>query len=273
MTLASTKDLAKKYDLFAKRSLGQNFLFDHKITDKIANSADITENDNILEIGPGPAGLTRSILNQSPKKLITIEQDQRVMPILEEIKQYYPDKLEILNADALETPIKNLFNGEKFKIIANLPYNIGTELVFRWLDDINLIDSMTILLQKEVVQRIVAKSGSKKYGRLSVMINFQCFTKTLFDIAAGSFVPAPKVTSSLVQITPREHIIADIDLKILSKLCACAFNQRRKMLRSSLKSFANDVESLLKACNIDSSLRAEQLELEDFAKLVQNYKS
>lgn len=273
MTLVSTKDLAKKYDLLAKRSLGQNFLFDHKITDKIANSTNISSDDNILEIGPGPGGLTRSILKKSPKKLITIEQDQRVIPILEEIKEHYPNNLEIIQGDALEIPISNLFYGERFKIIANLPYNIGTELVFRWLNDINLIESMTILLQKEVVQRIVAKSGNKKYGRLSVMINFQCFSKSLFDIAAGSFVPAPKVISSLVQIIPRKEIIADIDLKILSRLCACAFNQRRKMLRSSLKSFTNDVENLLKACNIDSSLRAEQLELEDFAKLVQNYKS
>ena len=148
--------------------------------------------------------------------------------------------------------IKLLSNYKVGEIIINCMHKDGTKEGY----DINLIDSMTILLQKEVVQRIVAKSGSKKYGRLSVMINFQCFTKTLFDIAAGSFVPAPKVTSSLVQITPREHIIADIDLKILSKLCPCAFNQRRKMLRSSLKAFVNNVESLLKAGNIDSSLRA-----------------
>ena len=267
-TLVSTKELAKKYGLLAKRSLGQNFLFDHKITDKIANSNEIS-GQNILEIGPGPAGLTRSILKQNPKKLIVIEQDERAIALLEEIKTYYPN-LEIIHGDALKIDENKLFNQEKFSIIANLPYNIGTVLLFKWLENLKNISSMTLLLQKEVVQRIVSKENSKKYGRLSVMTNFYCNTKALFDIAAGSFVPAPKVTSSLVQITPREKPIADIEFKILSKICACAFNQRRKMLRSALKSLNVDVEKLLTKCNIDASLRAEQLELEDFSNLAKN---
>jgi 16S rRNA (adenine1518-N6/adenine1519-N6)-dimethyltransferase len=270
MTLVSTKDLAKKYQLMAKRSLGQNFLFDYKITDKIANKAGDLEGCNVVEIGPGPGGLTRSILKHNPKKLIVIEQDARVMPLLEEIKTHFPI-LEIMQGDALNTDISDLFNGESFKIVANLPYNIGTELVFRWLENYQNIESMTLLLQKEVVQRIVSSPNSKKYGRLAVMINFFCDTKSLFDIAPGSFVPAPKVTSSLVQITPKSKPVADIDPKILSKICATAFNQRRKMLRSALKPLAINVEDLLKRCNIDSTLRAEQLSLEDFAKLAQEY--
>ena len=266
MTLISTRDLAKKYNLMAKKSLGQNFLFDYKITDKIATGSGNIEGENILEIGPGPGGLTTSILRQNPKKLIVIEQDDRVTPLLEEIKTHYSN-LEIIKADALKTDVENLFNGQKFKIIANLPYNIGTELVFKWLKNRESITSMTLLLQKEVVQRIVSKSGTKKYGRLSVMINFFCQTKSLFDIAPGSFVPAPKVTSSLVRIIPNEKPIADVDFKKLEKLVASAFSQRRKMLRSSLKTLGINVEELLVKCNIDGSLRAEQLGLEDFAKL------
>ena len=266
----SAKTLAQKYGLLAKKSLGQNFLFDHKITDKIAISSGEIADKNILEIGPGPAGLTISILKKDPKKLIVIEQDQRVIPLLEEIKKSYPN-LEIIYGDALKIDAKNLFNGEKFKIIANLPYNIGTVLVFGWLENLDKIDSITILLQKEVVQRIVATPGSKKYGRLSVMINFLCHTKSLFDVSAGSFVPAPKITSSLVQITPRLKSISDIDFKILSKVCEVAFNQRRKMLRSSLKALNVDVEILLDKAKIDGTKRAEQLRLEEFANLAKSY--
>jgi 16S rRNA (adenine1518-N6/adenine1519-N6)-dimethyltransferase len=272
--LISTKDLAKKYGLMAKKSLGQNFLFDHKITDKIASKAGEIEGENILEIGPGPGGLTKSILKQNPKKLIVIEQDERVTPLLEEIKSFYPQNLEIINGDALRIDVNKLFAGESFKIIANLPYNIGTELVFRWMENMKNIESMTLLLQKEVVQRIVSDKGSKKYGRLSVMINFFCETKSLFDIAPGSFVPAPKVTSTLVNIKPRLKPILDVELKILSRVCAAAFSQRRKMLRSSLKSLLKpleiNVEDFLGECGIDSSLRAEQLSLEEFGKMA-NY--
>ena len=270
--LISTKSLAQKYDLIAKRSLGQNFLFDPKITDKIASSALEINGQNILEIGPGPAGLTRSILRQNPKSLVVIEQDQRVIPLLEEIKKYHSN-LEIIHGDALKTDTKKIFTQEEFKIIANLPYNIGTVLLFKWLEELvvgaenKTLKSMTLLLQKEVVQRIVAGPGSKKYGRLSVMINFFCQTKSLFDIAPGSFVPAPKVTSSLVQIMPREKPIAEVNYKTLSKIVETAFNQRRKMLRSALKPLVADTENWLKNCNIDATKRAEQLSLEDFANL------
>lgn len=262
----STKDLARKHNLIAKKSLGQNFLFDYKITDKIANQSLPIENHNILEIGPGPGGLTRSILKHNPKKLIVIEQDLRVIPLLEEIAKHYPN-LEIIQGDALKVDPNIVFSGQKFKIIANLPYNVGTQLVFKWLENLENIISMTLLLQKEVVQRIVAPMGNKKYGRLAVMINFFCQTKSLFDIAPGSFVPAPKVTSSLVQIIPRKKPIAEVNYNNLSKVCAIAFNQRRKMLRSSLKQIFINIEEVLQKCDIDPTLRAEQLTLEDFAKL------
>jgi len=266
--LPSTNDLAKKYGLFAKKSLGQNFLFDHKITDKIAESSGEISGKNILEIGPGPGGLTRSILQKNPKKLIVIEQDSRVIPLLEEIRANFPN-LEIIHGDALKLDVGAIFGGEKFKIIANLPYNIGTVLLFKWLETPENIESMTLLLQKEVVQRIVAAPNNKNYGRLSVMVNSFCDSKSLFDIAPGSFVPAPKVTSSLVKITPK---ISDVDFEILSKIAATAFNQRRKMLRSSLKSLNLDVENWLKKSNIKSDLRAEQLSLDDFANLTKNFK-
>ena len=267
--LPSTHDLAKKYNLFAKKSLGQNFLFDYKITDKIVlNSGEIV-GKNILEIGPGPAGLTKSILQSNPKKLIVIEQDCRIIPLLEEVQTYYPNNFEIIHGDALKIDISKIFGDEKFKISANLPYNIGTVLVFQWLEKCEKIESMTLLLQKEVVQRIISKPNSKNYGRLAVMINSFCNTKSLFDIAPGSFVPAPKVTSSLVNIIPKP---TNIDFNILSKICAVAFNQRRKMLRSSLKSLNIDVENWLKKSNIKPDLRAEQLSLEDFSNLVKNFK-
>ena len=266
MSLISTRDLAKKYNLLAKKSLGQNFLFDHKITDKIAKASGEIEGRNIIEIGPGTGGLTRSILQHNPKKLIVIEQDKRIIPLLEEIQNHYPN-LEIIEGDALKIDLQPLYPSCNFKIIANLPYNIGTQLVFKWIKCRQYIDSMTLLLQKEVVERIVAKSGTKKYGRLAVMINFFCNSKALFDIAAGSFVPAPKVTSTLIQITPREAPISEVDFKKLERVVAAAFSQRRKMLRSSLKCLGINTEKLLKECNIDSSLRAEQLNLEDFAKI------
>ena len=263
--IPSTSQIIKKYNLNAKKSLGQNFILDSNLTNKIAKQAGCLKDSYILEIGGGPGGLTRSILALNPQKLTVIEQDNCCIKALEEIKSFYPNQLEIIKGDALQFDI-NQFNN-KITIIANLPYNIATELLFRWLPNYQNINLMILMFQKEVAQRIVAQSGSKKFGRLAVMVNFFCYTKKLFDISPSSFTPSPKVTSSLVMITPRSKPITNITFKSLEKICAAAFSQRRKMLKSSLKSLLPNAESWLQQCHIDPTLRAEQLTLEQFGKL------
>lgn len=267
----TTSLLVKKHGLNAKKSLGQNFIFDSNLTDKIARSAGDLSTFEVLEIGPGPGGLTKSILKYHPKKLVVIERDPRFITALLEIKSFYNDHLLINQADALKINELELFGPDKFKIIANLPYNIGTKLLFKWLKICPRIESMTLLFQKEVAERIVAKPNSKKYGRLGVMVNFLCETEYLFDIAPSAFVPAPKVVSALVKIKPRPEPLMNIDIEILSKIVASAFNQRRKMIRSSLKAISSDVVSWLEKCAINPNLRAEQLSLEQFGKLTEHY--
>jgi 16S rRNA (adenine1518-N6/adenine1519-N6)-dimethyltransferase len=273
MLLPSTSETIKKYGLNAKRSLGQNFILDSNLTDKIAKQA-ITQNGDltgfhVLEIGGGPGGLTKSILKLNPEKLTVIEQDDRCIAALEEIKTFYP-QLEIIKGDALKFDIAGFAANKKIKIIANLPYNIATELLFKWMFSLQNVELMILMFQKEVVERIVAKPNSKAFGRLAVMVNFFCETKKLFDISPSSFTPSPKVTSSLVIIKPRAKPIMDVDFKTLEKVCAAAFSQRRKMIKAGLKSICPDSEAWLKRCNIDPSLRAEQLTLEQFGKLVIN---
>lgn len=262
--LPTTSDLIKKYNLNAKKSLGQNFILDSNLTDKIVKYAGDLSSSEILEIGPGPGSLTRSILRQNPQKLTVIERDPRFLPLLEEIKLSYP-VLEIINDDALKVDEKKLINYKSFKIIANLPYNVGTELVFKWIEnqDLNL-DLMILMLQKEVVERIVAKPGNKKYGRLAVMVNFLCETEYLFDVSPSSFTPPPKVTSSLVKIIPKKIKVEKAQIKKLSWVVGAAFNQRRKKIRSSLKSVNSSIETILAKLNIDHNLRAEQLTIEQF---------
>ena len=272
-TIPTSSELLKKYGLDAKKSFGQNFILDSNLTDKIVKSAGDLTGFEVLEVGPGPSCLTLSILKQNPQKLTVIEKDSRFVPLLEEIKTYYPHNFTIINDDALTVDEKALIAAKPFKIIANLPYNVGTELIFKWLEDYQNTASITVMLQKEVVERIVAKSGSKKYGRLSVMINFFCESRHLFDVKPTCFTPPPKVTSAMVQIIPKAQPIMDVDAKALSRICAAAFGQRRKMLRSSLKSITKDAEALLKACDIDPTLRAEQLSLEQFGLLAQNLNS
>lgn len=297
--LPTTSHTIKKYGLNAKRSLGQNFILDSNLTDKIARQAGDLNDCQVLEIGGGPGGLTKSILKLNPKKLTVIEQDDRCIEALHEIQNFYP-QLEIIKGDALKFDIAsmNLLSkpstssqrtlgsqyaerdpdfrqdddkNRQIKIIANLPYNIATELLFKWLKDWQKIDSMVLMFQKEVVERIVAKPNSKQYGRLSVMVNFFCETKKLFDISASSFTPSPKVTSSLVLIKPRVKPIMDVEFKKLEKVCAAAFSQRRKMIKAGLRSISSDAENWLKNAEIDSSLRAEQLTLEQFGRLTNCY--
>jgi 16S rRNA (adenine1518-N6/adenine1519-N6)-dimethyltransferase len=302
MLLPTTSETIKKYGLDAKKSLGQNFILDSNLTNKIARQALEKELDfsdfEILEIGGGPGGLTKSILSLNPKKLTVIEQDSRCIAALEEIKTFYPNQLEIIQGDALKFDISSfvsnatprlagnqdiiLKNGElspprlagnprKIKIIANLPYNIATELLFKWLLKIGNIDLMILMFQKEVAERIVAKSNSRAFGRLAVMVNFFCDTKKLFDISPSSFTPAPKVTSSLVMIKPKAKPIMDVDFRKLEKVTAAAFSQRRKMVKAGLRTINPNSEKWLEDCGIDPTLRAEQLTLEQFGKLALHF--
>ncbi len=270
-TLLSTSELIKKYDLNAKRSLGQNFILDKNFTDKIIKSCGYLLNEEILEVGPGPGSLTRSILDANCKKLIVIEKDERCLELLKELKDFYQDRLEIINFDALEIDETKLFLGQKFKIIANLPYNIGTVLLFKWLKIADQISSMHLMLQKEVVERIVAKAGSKHYGRLAVMVNFLCETKMVFEVNRMVFNPPPKVTSAIVEIIPRSKPLFDVDFKKLERVVAAAFNQRRKMIKSSLKSVNNNAEEILRSLNIKPELRAENLTIEEFCKIARSF--
>ena len=267
------KKLANKYDIIAKKSLGQNFIFDLNLTDKIARQANINKDDNIIEIGSGAGSLTFSILKQNPKSLTIIEKDHRCIALLEKLKSYFEDKItteiKIIEDDFLEIDLKPILK-KKCKIISNLPYNIATKILFLLLEYRQNIDSMILMFQKEVCQRIVASNNNKKYGRVAVMVNFLCFTKYLFDIGAENFTPAPRVESGLVLIEPRDRPIFDIDLKMLEKVAGVAFNQRRKMLRSSLKSLSGYSEEWAQNSGVDFSLRAENLSLEDFANLVRS---
>ncbi|MBP7709922.1 MAG: 16S rRNA (adenine(1518)-N(6)/adenine(1519)-N(6))-dimethyltransferase RsmA [Rickettsiales bacterium] len=268
MTLPSTSDLIKKYGLDAKKSLGQNFILDKNFTDKIVRAAGDLSEFEVLEIGPGPGSLTRSILDLGVKKLISIEKDQRCLEALAELKNFYGDHFKIIEGDALEIDETTLFTSDKkFKIIANLPYNIGTVLLFKWLKIAPKISSMHLMLQKEVVDRITAKPNTNHYGRLAVMVNFLCETKMVFKVSPSVFTPPPKVTSAIVEIIPREKPLADVDFEKLGRVVAAAFNQRRKMIKSGLKSVFENPEEVLKEVGIKPDLRPENLTIEEFCRL------
>ena len=274
--LLSTSELIKKYQLDAKKSLGQNFILDKNFTDKIAKSAGDLSNFEVLEIGAGPGGLTRSILDAGVKKLFVIEKDQRCILALKELQEFYGSRLEIIEGDALEIDETKIFaENSQFKIIANLPYNIGTVLIFKWLKILPKIASMNLMLQKEVVQRICAKIGDKNYGRLAIMLNLLCDTKMLFEVNKMVFSPPPKITSAIVQIIPNgekiEKYFEKNNLKKFEKVVQQAFNQRRKMLKSSLKgAFINqDLAEIFAKCDIAGTKRAEELTIEEFWKMSQ----
>lgn len=264
MKILSTKELASKYELTAKKSLGQNFIFDSNLTDKIAKSANINLDDIVIEIGPGPGGLTRSILNLNPSRLVVIEQDSRCVEALRELKESLDDKFDIIEGDALKCNLVDI--ASKFKIIANLPYNIATVLLFNWLEYNENISSLTLMFQKEVAARIFAKPRTKDYGRLAVMVQSFCDVKHIFDIPPEAFTPQPKVTSSVIQITPHNKN-EDIDKNKLSLLCKTAFGQRRKYLKSTIKSLIPDIENRLVELDVNNQARPEELTINQLCKL------
>jgi 16S rRNA (adenine1518-N6/adenine1519-N6)-dimethyltransferase len=267
--LPPLREVINTHDLKARKSLGQNFLLDLNLTAKIARQAgDMTECD-VLEIGPGPGGLTRGLLSEGARRVLAIEKDKRCLPALAEIAEAYPDRLTVIEGDALEIdPLAHLT--PPIRIAANLPYNVGTELLVRWLTPKEwppFWQSLTLMFQREVAERIVAKPGSKAYGRLALLAQWRADARIVLNLPPEAFTPPPKVSSAVVHLTalPEPRFPADPD--VLNRVVAAAFNQRRKMLRSALKGTAPDIEDRLRAAGLKPTERAEQVPLEGFCAL------
>ena len=267
--LPPLREVISEYNLRAEKSLGQNFLLDQNITDKIVRQAGDLSGVTVIEIGPGPGGLTRSLLKSDVKKVIAIEFDERAVGALQDLKNISDGRLEIIHGDALE---ENLLEHAETprKIIANLPYNIATPLLLNWLsqirDDVRAYDEMILMFQKEVAERITAESGGKTYGRLSVMCQWLCETKKLFDLSPSAFTPPPKVKSSVVRFTPKTLDQDAPTFKAVEKITAAAFGQRRKMIRSSLSDYVQAIEKL----GLNPEKRAEDLRPEDYISLAKS---
>jgi 16S rRNA (adenine1518-N6/adenine1519-N6)-dimethyltransferase len=270
--LPPLRDIIARFELGAKKSLGQHFLLDQNLTDKIARAAGNTDGSlsdyTVIEVGPGPGGLTRSILAHNPKHLFAIERDRRCIEALEELRLLYDGQFSIESANAMKTDISILGDAPR-RIIANLPYNISTALLINWLRQIDSIDQMTLMFQKEVVDRIIAEPSSKAYGRLSVITQWLCETKFEFHVDKRAFTPPPKVMSSVLTLKPRAAPLYAAQFENMEKVTAAAFGQRRKMLRSSLKPLDIDIEAL----GIDPTARAETLSIEEFCLLAKAIES
>ncbi|MTI03466.1 16S rRNA (adenine(1518)-N(6)/adenine(1519)-N(6))-dimethyltransferase RsmA [Roseibium sp. RKSG952] len=268
-TLPPLREVIATHQLSARKSLGQNFLLDLNLTAKIARQAgDLTECD-VLEIGPGPGGLTRGLLSEGARKVVAVEKDTRCIAALNDIAEAYPGRLEVINGDALEIdPLAHL--KPPIRIAANLPYNVGTELLVRWLTPPEwppFWQSLTLMFQREVAERIVAQPGSKAYGRLAILAQWRAEARIAMSLPPGAFTPPPKVSSAVVHLTALPEPRYPADATTLSRVVAAAFNQRRKMLRASLKGVAPDIEDRLLAAGIKPTERAEQVPLEAFCAL------
>jgi 16S rRNA (adenine1518-N6/adenine1519-N6)-dimethyltransferase len=273
--LPPLREVIAAHGLTAKKSLGQNFLFDLNLTRRIARGAGPLEGTTIYEVGPGPGGLTRALLAEGAAKVVAVERDERCIPVLEEIARAYPGRLEIVQADALALNESSLFKGP-VRIAANLPYNIGTALLVKWLTQESwppFWESLTLMFQREVAERIVAKPDTDAYGRLSVLSQWRARPKILFDVARQAFTPPPKITSAIVRLEPLAEPVAPCELRDLEKVTEAAFGQRRKMLRQSLKQIAPDAEALLTVAGIDPTRRAETLSVGEFAALARQLRA
>lgn len=267
--LPPLRDVIARHDLQAKKQLGQNFLLDLNLTAKIARSAGDLTGSDIIEVGPGPGGLTRGLLAEGARRVLAIEKDERAMPALAEIAEAYPGRLQVINGDALEIdPLAHLT--PPIRIVANLPYNIGTELLVRWLTPKEwppFWQTLTLMFQKEVAERIVAKPGSKAYGRLALLAQWRSDAKIVMSLPPEAFVPAPKIHSAVVHLTALPEPRYPADPAVLNRVVAAGFNQRRKMLRASLRGVHPKIEELLVAAGIAPTARAEEIGLEQFCTL------
>jgi 16S rRNA (adenine1518-N6/adenine1519-N6)-dimethyltransferase len=271
--LPPLREIIRRHGLSAKKSLGQNFLLDLNLTARIARAGGPLDGVTVLEIGPGPGGLTRALLAAGARHVIAIERDSRAIAALGEVAAHYPDRLTVIEADALRVdwsrpPLPSPAPAAT-RVVANLPYNIATPLLLRWLSVKPWppwYDSLVLMFQREVAERIVARPGDKQYGRLAVVAGWLTEANIMFDVAPSAFVPPPKVTSSVVRLVPRT-IPLPCDLTALERVTAAAFGQRRKMLRQSLRALAHDPQPILAAAGIDPTARAEEIAVEGFVAL------
>ena len=271
--LPPLKEVIRKHDLVAKKQLGQNFLLDLNLTSKIARCAGDLKNADVLEVGPGPGGLTRGLLAEGARHVVAVEMDPRAMPVLAEIAEAYPGRLTAIQGDALKIDTSQYLQGP-VKVVANLPYNVGTELLVRWLTPANwppFWESLTLMFQKEVAERIVAQPRSDHYGRLALLAQWRTNAKIVLHLPPEAFSPPPKVHSAVVHLTRLEEPRFPADEKTLLRITAMAFNQRRKMLRSSLKALSPDIEERLQSVGIAPTARAEEIDLEHFCALARSF--
>lgn len=273
--LPPLREVIRTHDLVAKRQLGQNFLLDLNLTAKIARSAGDLSGYDVLEVGPGPGGLTRGLLVEGARHVLAVEKDARCLPALAEVAAVYPGRLQVIQGDALELDLLAHLT-PPIKVVANLPYNVGTELLIRWLTPKvwpPVWQSLTLMFQKEVAERIVAKPRTAHYGRLALLAQWRCDTKIMLTLPPEAFTPAPKVHSAVVHLTALPAPRFPADAAVLQRITAMAFNQRRKMLRSSLKGLMPGIDDVLVAAGIEPTARAEEIGLEGFcalARLVQS---
>ena len=267
--LPPLRDVIATHGLDAKKSLGQNFLLDLNLTSKIARLAGDISGHDVLEVGPGPGGLTRGLLAAGARRVVAFEKDPRCMAALSEISTAYPGRLDVFNADALDFDMRGQLTGP-VRVVANLPYNVGTELLVRWLtpkDWPPFWSSLTLMFQKEVAERIIAKPGTKAYGRLGILAQWKSTPSVVMELPPEAFTPPPKVHSAVVHLEALAQPRFPAPAGLLSSTVAMAFNQRRKMLRSSLKSAAPDIETALRDAGLEPTARAEEISLEGFCAL------
>lgn len=268
-TLPSIAKHASQHGIVPIKKYGQNFIFDSSLCDKIVRVSGLRENDSVLEVGPGTAGLTRAILSHNPKSLTVVETDARCIPLLTEIRELYPN-LHIIHSDASKFDL-SILSHDKITIISNLPYQIGTELVIQWLKKSYLISSMTLMLQREVVERICGKVGIKSYGRLSIICQLLCSVEKCFDVNPQAFYPPPKVHSAIVRLVPFDNPLTSELIGTVELITRIAFSERRKMIKSSLKKLTPYIEDLLSRLKIDNSSRSENLSPQDYLSLAKLY--
>ena len=270
--LPPLRDIIAKYDLAARRSLGQHFLFDLNLPGKIARAAGEIADGTVIEIGPGPGGLTRALLAHGARQVIAIERDPRCLGALAAISAAYPGRLSVVEGDALQVDCAKLGQAPR-RIIANLPYNIATPLIIKWLQAGAAFKSITVMVQREVADRLAAKPRTKDYGRLSILAQFLSRPRRLFDVPPRAFIPPPKVTSSVIELIPLSEPAASARIEDLERITQAAFGQRRKMLRQSLRSLGLEVEPLLAAVEIEPTARAEELSVAQFAALARAFRA
>ncbi|MBM3628046.1 MAG: 16S rRNA (adenine(1518)-N(6)/adenine(1519)-N(6))-dimethyltransferase RsmA [Alphaproteobacteria bacterium] len=268
--LPPLRSVVERDGLLARKSLGQHFLFDLNLTGRIAAAAGELSAGTTIEVGPGPGGLTRALLSHGARAVVAVERDRRFLSALDEIAGRYPGRLAVLEADALDVDAHAIGEAPR-RIVANLPYNVGTRLLLEWLARPEAFESVTVMLQKEVVERIVAAPGSEAYGRLAVAAQWRWNPRRLFEVPASAFVPPPRVASAVVRMAPRAAPLAPAEPATLERVVAAAFGQRRKMLRSALRSLGEDPVPRLLAAGIDGDRRAETLSIEEFCALARAY--